>query len=246
MSDLETVFAEAQQRGGLAAFARGYFDYLHRTLQQLDTDAIERFAAALIDACERESMIYFIGNGGSAATASHYANDLSFAARSAGCKPFRAVSLADNNAVVSCVSNDLGFEQLFTAQLDPLLREGDVVVAMSVSGNSDNVVRAVELANRRGATTVGLTGFDGGRLAETCRIHVHVPSNAGEYGPVEDVFQILDHMLTSYFQLQRRGRLVGGADAQHHLVVAPDPSRNGSADAPEIWTQPATPRRSVH
>lgn len=219
MSDLERVFDQAD---GVADFAHGYFKHLHQIMQRLDLDAIERFAEALINACEREAMIYFLGNGGSAATASHYANDLSFGTRAVGCKTFRTVSLMDNNAVVSCLSNDFGYDQVFTAQLDPLLHQGDLLVAMSVSGNSANIVQAVELANARGAVTVGLTGFDGGALAERCRINVHVPSRPGEYGPVEDVFQIIDHMLTCYFQLNRRGRLVGGAEAQEHVASMTD------------------------
>lgn len=219
MSKLHQVY---EQSDGVAAFAHGYFAHLQDMLARLDTQALERFARALVEAAEREATIYFLGNGGSAATASHYANDLCFGARARGHKPFRTVSLMDNNAVISCVSNDFGYEHVFTAQLEPVLRAGDVVVAMSVSGDSDNILRAIALANRRDATTVGLTGFAGGQLSRQCDIHVHVPSDRGEYGPVEDVFQIIDHMLTSYFQIQRRGGLVGGAEAQKHAVAAPE------------------------
>lgn len=226
MSELERHFAESESVGH---FARAYFAHLHRMTERLDPRALDRFAGSLIEACEREAMVYFLGNGGSAATASHYANDLNFGTRAVGCKAFRTASLMDNNAVISCVSNDVGYDRVFTAQLDPLLRSGDVLVALSVSGNSANIVQAVDLANARGATSVGLTGVDGGALARQCHIHVHVPSEAGEYGPVEDVFQMIDHMLTCYFQLQRRGRLVGGAEAEHHM--SPEPV-GSSSDSP--------------
>jgi D-sedoheptulose 7-phosphate isomerase len=110
----------------------------------------------------------------------------------------KVVSLTDNVAVITALANDYGYDRIFVMQLEPLLAEGDVVVAISASGNSPNVVQAIEFANERKAVTVGLTGFDGGRLGELCEIHVHVPSARGEYGPVEDAHMVLDHLVMSY------------------------------------------------
>jgi D-sedoheptulose 7-phosphate isomerase len=110
----------------------------------------------------------------------------------------RVVSLTDNVAVITALANDYGYEQVFVMQLEPLLRAGDVVVVISASGDSPNVVKAIEFARQRQAVTVGLTGFDGGRVGVICDVHVNVPCLAGEYGPVEDLHMIVDHVVMSY------------------------------------------------
>ena len=201
MSRIDRIYEETPEPRG---FASAYLGYLTEILAAMDADAIGRFTEALLDARERESHIYFLGNGGSAATASHFVNDLRFGTRSAH-KPFRAVCLSDNTAVMTALANDYGYDEVFVHQLLPVLATGDVVVAISVSGNSPNVVKAVDIANQRGAVTVGLTGFDGGRLAETAHINVHVPTEPGEYGPAEDVHMVLDHLIGAFLgQLCRR------------------------------------------
>jgi D-sedoheptulose 7-phosphate isomerase len=185
---------EALGAGDGAAFADGYLTYLTEILAALDRDAIAVFGRELLAARARDARIFFLGNGGSAATASHWVNDLT---RWRG-KPFRALSLTENVALLTAVANDYGYEHVFRQQLENLMSPGDVVVAISASGNSPNVVEAIEYANAGGAVTVGLTGFDGGRLRQLAQIVVHAPTNAGEYGPAEDVHMILDHLVTSY------------------------------------------------
>lgn len=179
------------------AFARGYLDHLKSILDRLDADAIGRFVETLLRAREEERTVFFIGNGGSAATASHFANDIAVGTRSQG-KPFRAVSLTDNVAVMTAIANDYGYEDLFVRQLSYQVRPGDVVVAISASGNSPNVLKAVDFARELGATTIGLSGFDGGELRRRVDLAVHVQTERGEYGPVEDVHMILDHLVGGY------------------------------------------------
>jgi D-sedoheptulose 7-phosphate isomerase len=191
---LEDIF---QERSGSEGFARGYLDYVAEVLATVDTKAVARFAEVLLDARERDAQIFFLGNGGSAATASHFVNDIAIGTRTRT-KPFRAVSLTDNLAALTAIANDHGYDDVFVRQLEYTLREGDVVVAISVSGNSPNVVSAVEYAIERSARPIALTGFDGGRLRELCDVVVHVPTNPGEYGPAEDVHMILDHLVTAY------------------------------------------------
>lgn len=178
-------------------YAKAYFGYLTEIFSRIDTAQIETFVQEILAARERGSRIFFIGNGGSAATASHFANDLSIGTRSTG-KPFKVMSLTDNVAVMTAVGNDYGYEHIFTKQLQALMEKGDVVVAISASGNSPNLLHAVDYANKNGAMTIGLTGFDGGKLKETCKAVVHVPANKGEYGPVEDLHMIFDHLVFSY------------------------------------------------
>jgi len=179
------------------AFARGYLDYLREVLLRLDVAAIARFIDTLLAARERGARIFFLGNGGSAATASHFANDLAIGCRS-GAKPFRALSLTDNLSMVTAIGNDCGYDEIFIQQLQAQVVPGDVVVAISASGNSANVIKAVEYAKGVPAVTVALTGFDGGRLKQVASLVVHVPTDKGEYGPVEDVHLILDHLVSSF------------------------------------------------
>ena len=112
-------------------------------------------------------------------------------------RPFRAISLTDNVPVLTAIANDYGYDEIFLKQLEVLMSPGDVVVAISVSGNSPNVLRAVEYAQAHGATTVALTGFDGGKLRPLAQLGVHVPTTRGEYGPAEDVHMILDHLVSA-------------------------------------------------
>tara|TARA_B100000315_G_C14371790_1_gene493312 strand:- start:33 stop:587 length:555 start_codon:yes stop_codon:yes gene_type:complete len=145
------------------------------------------------------SDIIFIGNGGSAATASHFAQDLAGVGRKTGKQGFRSRSLTDNTSFITAMGNDYGYESIFTCQMRNLFNEGDVLVAISASGNSQNVVEAVKLAKKMGGISIGLIGFDGGKLLDLCDHVIHVVSDKGEYGPVEDIHLMLGHMITSYF-----------------------------------------------
>ena len=181
-----------------AGYARAYLDYLSSCLDSVDCDAVGAFANLLLSARQTGNAVFFIGNGGSAATASHFANDISVGTRTGDGKPFRAISLTDNVAVMTALANDEGYEKMFVDQLKVHMRDGDALVAISASGNSLNVIAAVEYAKSRGATIVGLTGFDGGKLRELSDISLHVPTARGEYGPVEDLHMIFDHLIGSF------------------------------------------------
>lgn len=194
MNRVESLYQERQKP---AAFARGYFSYLAEILGQMDEDSVAAFIETLLDARERGARIFFIGNGGSAATASHFANDVAIGCRSWE-RPFRAISLTDNVAVMTAIANDYGYEHIFTLQLKTMMHPGDVVVAISASGNSPNVINAIEWAKEQGAKTIGLTGFDGGKLRQIADLAVHVPTAKGEYGPVEDIHMVLDHLVGAY------------------------------------------------
>lgn len=202
---VEEIFSRT---GTCAGYARGYFSYLSGLFGKIDARAVERVAVIFEKARAQGKQIFFMGNGGSAATASHFANDLGKGARVGGQAPFKAVSLTDNVSLITALANDEGYDEIFVAQLENLLNPGDVVVAISASGDSPNVVKAIEYANTRGAKTVGLTGFSGGRLKEVAHLCILVGTPQGEYGPVEDIHLILDHIVTSYLKmvLEREGR----------------------------------------
>lgn len=184
--------------GDPAGYARAYLDYLASCFQSIDASAVQAFIELLLSARESGHSVFFIGNGGSAATASHFANDISIGTRTGDEKPFRAVSLTDNVAVMTALANDEGYDRMFVDQLRVHLRDGDALVAISASGNSPNLIEAVDYAKSRGAVVVGLTGFDGGKLKQKSDISLHVATAKGEYGPVEDVHMIFDHLIGSY------------------------------------------------
>lgn len=199
MNNVERIFAES---GSCAAYAKGYLAYLAGLFSRVDLAAVSRFADLLEGTRRAGKQVFFIGNGGSAATASHFANDLGKGARVEGAVPFRALSLADNVSLITALANDEGYDRVFVAQLEMLLGEGDVVIGISASGNSPNVVRALEYANARGARTVAVTGFDGGAMRAIAGLSVHLETPKGEYGPVEDFHMILDHLVTSYLKMR--------------------------------------------
>ncbi len=201
---LESIYRKAP---GRKTFLRGYLDYLINLLDNLDLDVVDRIITEIEAATGRGNTIYCLGNGGSASIASHFANDLAIGTLSDGAPCLRVVSLADNLSILTAVSNDTGYENIFFRQLEPCLRQGDVIIALSVSGDSPNVVKAVELARTRGAVIVSCTGFDGGALRRLSDVCLHVPTIRGEYGPVEDIFMVLDHIIYTYLNLARRGSL---------------------------------------
>lgn len=178
-------------------FAKAYFDYLIEVIKKIDTNTVGQFIETILDARAREANIYFIGNGGSAATASHFANDIAIGTNSYA-KPFRAVSLTDNQAVITAIANDFGYEDIFLRQLQVLGRKGDVLVAISASGNSSNLVKAMEYAQTVGIKTVAITAFDGGKMKKIADEGIHVITEAKEYGPAEDSHMILDHLVGAY------------------------------------------------
>lgn len=151
----------------------------------------------LLDVRERDATVWFIGNGGSASTASHFANDLTIGTKCTD-RPFRTVSLADNNSIITAVANDFGYDDVFARQLRLLARPGDVVVGISASGNSPNLVRCFEDAKKMGLPTFAITSFDGGLMRKMADDCIHVPAEVGEYGPAEDVHLILNHIVGAY------------------------------------------------
>lgn len=178
-------------------FAGAYLRYLTTVLQGIDTKEIGRFIETLLDARERGATIFFIGNGGSAATASHFANDLAIGTNDY-VKPFRACSLTDNIAVLTAVGNDFGYEDIFSRQVRVLGKRGDVLVAISASGNSPNLLKALEAAKSADIKTVAITAFDGGKMRSMADKSVHIPTALKEYGPAEDAHMILDHLVSAY------------------------------------------------
>ena len=194
MNRIDEIFNNS---ANIEEFSKSYFEYLSLILQNISTTEVENFIKVLLNARNKGSIVYFIGNGGSAATASHFANDIAIGTREY-IKPFRVISLCDNKAIITAIGNDDGFNKIFSQQLEVLLKKDDVVVAISASGNSPNLLKALDVAKRKGSITVGISAFDGGELKKKADISVHVPTGKGEYGPAEDAHMVLDHLVSSY------------------------------------------------
>jgi len=178
-------------------FSKKYIDYLSSVLANIDTNEISNFISTLLSARDRGATIFFAGNGGSAATASHFVNDLSIGINDYK-KPFRAVSLTDNVPTVTAISNDFCYDEVFVRQLQIHGKEGDVLVGISASGNSSNLIKAIEYANESGIKTTALTAFDGGIMKGMANESVHIPTMQKEYGPAEDAHMMIDHLVSSY------------------------------------------------
>lgn len=188
-----------------SAFAKSYIQYLQSVLQRVDPAEIGAFIETLLDARRRGATVFFIGNGGSAATASHFANDLAFGTNDYD-QPFRVLSLTDNVPVLTALGNDFGYEEIFVRQLRVMGKPNDVLVAISASGNSPNLIKAFDHALAAGIKTVAITAFDGGKMRAMADSGIHVPTEPKEYGPAEDVHMVLDHLVVSY--LMRYIRMV--------------------------------------
>jgi D-sedoheptulose 7-phosphate isomerase len=171
-----------------------YVEELKGVLDQLAAEPIQATIDLLHHARLTGKQIFIMGNGGSASTASHFVCDLAKNTRKDGWSHFKVIGLSDNVAIMTAYANDEGYENVFAQQLANLVQAGDVVIGISTSGNSPNVLRAVEVANRARATSVGFTGFDAGQLGGMVDIHVHVPSDCIEQ--VEDIHLMLEHLIT--------------------------------------------------
>ena len=173
-----------------------YFASLKSTIDLLEEAPIETAVSALHSARLNEKQIFVMGNGGSASTATHFVCDLNKNTRADWLPHFRLIGLSDNMAIFAAYANDEGYENVFVKQLANFLLPGDVVMGISASGNSENVLRAIQFANDTGVnTTIGLTGFTSGKLGPMVDIHMHVPSDNIEQ--VEDLHLVLAHLMTT-------------------------------------------------
>lgn len=166
-------------------------------LKRIDVSAMNEVLNLLEAGMKREATIYVFGNGGSAATASHFQNDFNKGVSEHIDKKFRFLCLNDNIATIMAVANDIGYEEVFRFQLQGKIKKGDILMAISGSGNSPNVINAVEYGKKQGCKVVGLTGYSGGRLKELSDISLHVPINSMQI--TEDVHMIFNHLMMSVF-----------------------------------------------
>ena len=187
-----------------------YLDTTSHLIASLPSDQIAAAVDLLFEAWQRRSRVYVCGNGGSGAIASHFAGDLNKGANVAGRHRFRAIALVDNVPALMAWSNDEGYDVAMAEQLRNFVEPGDLVIGISGSGNSANVLMTMALAGQAGAQRLAFTGFDGGQLAQPnfSDVAIHVPSASMEQ--VEDAFSVICHSLL--YALRRRIRQTPPSD----------------------------------
>ncbi len=168
--------------------------------RNLDLARVEKIITTLERVRAAGRGVFVFGNGGSAATASHFACDLGKGTIQPNLPRFQVHCLNDNIPTLTAYANDTGYENIFAEPLINLSRRGDLAITFSASGNSPNVVKAMQVAHGWGLTTIGLTGFDGGKLQNLVDIHVHVPSKS--YGHVEDLHLAICHAICEMLKLK--------------------------------------------
>jgi D-sedoheptulose 7-phosphate isomerase len=203
MNNIDSLCNNSRSAG---AFAQGYFNYLKHVLESIAPESIDKIVEEFENVRVTGNTIFVAGNGGSATTATSMANDIGFDVikKTGAKKPFRVFALTDNTSVITAIANDVGYENVFLNQLKIHFREGDRLLAISASGNSSNLVTAAEWVKEQGGRVIGFVGFAGGKLKEISDLVVHVKSEAGEYGPVEDAHLVINHILAHWFQVKLR------------------------------------------
>lgn len=200
-----------------------YFSEIKKTIDALPAESIEKVITLLQDARLNGRQVFIMGNGGSAATASHFVSDLAKSTRVAGWPHFRVIGLTDNMSIFSAYANDEGYEMVFAEQLNNLIRQDDIVIGISASGNSPNVLNGIELANNRNAKTIGFTGLTGGKLRSLVQTCVHVPTDRMDQA--EDFHLMIEHFITD--TLARQAEMFNTIVGTENLVT---PSSDQNAD----------------
>ena len=191
----------------LKEYARQYFDGIRSGIEEISPESLDAIAAEFRRAWQEDKRIFLLGNGGSASTSSHMATDFGKGTAQPGVKRFKVISVTDNMSMVTAYANDIGYEDVFVEQLKNLLEPGDVVVGITGSGNSPNVLKAIQWAREAGAVTVGFIGFGGGKLASMVDHQVCLSST--NYGVCEDLHLSLNHIFTQFFTLELQGIAAG-------------------------------------
>lgn len=199
MNNLEKIYSNSQSSKD---YAKRYGKYLIELLEALDIQSIEDVIKVFQEARYNDKTIFFIGNGGSAATCSHFCEDLTLGTFIEGKKSFKTLSLTDNTPYITALGNDEGYENIFLGQLKSLFKRGDILVGISGSGNSSDVIKAIEYVNANGGISIGFLGFDGGIMKKICHYCIHVKTIKGVYGPVEDIHLILVHIISTYLKFK--------------------------------------------
>ena len=173
-----------------------YIARVQEAIESIEPDKVTLLTQAIVNTLNNKGKIVIAGNGGSASTANHMVNDL-IMARNFKAKAAQVISLTDNQAIFSAIGNDFSFEQVFSKQIETLCEAKDLLILISASGNSSNLIKAFEEASRIGMQSAAILGFDGGKLKNLVEIAIHAKTRIGDYGPAEDIALVVNHAIAA-------------------------------------------------
>lgn len=179
-----------------------YLNSVTNIIKDLEIENISEVIGAIKEAHEKDRRIFVFGNGGSAATANHFAADFGKNAIKDDDNRFKIISLSNNISTITACGNDIGFETIFEEQLKNLMQVKDLIICISASGNSPNIIKAVEYARKRNGTVIGITGFDGGKLKEISDLNINV--NSESFEQIEDIHLIITHIIVYWFKMSQK------------------------------------------
>lgn len=183
-------------------YFQNYSDYLYKVLKKIDQKEITNFEKMLFKLRKNNANIFVFGNGGAASTAITMSNDLGFdILKKTKKKPFKFICLNENQSVLTAIANDVGYEKIFLNQLKIHFKpKKDAALILSASGNSKNLIEAAKWVKKNKGTILSIVGFNGGKLKKISDICIHIKTNQNEYGPVEDIQLIINHILAHWYQ----------------------------------------------
>jgi len=199
MNDIKTLSKKSKN---IKEFSLNYFKRLSEIFKKIDADKLKSFEKCLNDARLKGKTIFVFGNGGSASTATTMANDLGFdiIKKTKTNKTFKFFSINDNTSVLTAIANDVGYENIFINQLKIHYKKGDIAVILSASGNSKNLIYAAKWLKKNNGKVLSIVGFNGGLLKKISNICLYFKTDKSEYGPIEDIHLIINHIFAHWFQ----------------------------------------------
>ncbi len=199
---IKNIKALSKKSKNINEFAKNYFNRLSYIFDKIDHKKLQQFEKILNQTRLKGGTIFIFGNGGSASTATTMANDLGFdiIKKTGTKKTFKFFCLNDNTSVLTAIANDVGYENTFLNQLKIHFKKGDIALILSASGNSDNLVKAAKWLINKKSKILSIVGFDGGKIKKLSDVSIHIISDKDEYGPVEDIHLIINHIFAHWFQ----------------------------------------------
>ena len=199
---MDNVKKLSEKAKNIEEFSKNYFKRLNSIFDNLDYKKIQKFENIFNEKRIKGNTIFVFGNGGSASTATTISNDLGFdiLKKTKAKSTFKFLCLNDNTSVLTAIANDVGYENVFINQLKIHYKKGDIALILSASGNSENLVRAAQWLKKKRGKILSIVGFDGGKIKKLSDICIHVKCDKVEYGPVEDIHLIINHIFAHWFQ----------------------------------------------
>lgn len=198
---MKSIERLAYKEKNIENFSKRYLERINLIFKKINLKELSKLENEFLDLRKKNSTLFVFGNGGGAATAMTMANDLGFdVLKKTNKKTFKIISLNDNSSVVTAIANDKSYDEIFMNQLKIHFNKKDKILIFSASGNSKNLIKAAKWVKKKKGKVISIIGFDGGKLKKLSDTYIHIPTERGEYGPVEDFQLMINHILAHWFQ----------------------------------------------